>query len=94
MCYHWLRREFSWCSFRGASGAQGECLSAVVSLPASPRSFDSVRASLRSASHSARMTGVGAALVGVLVLSACRQDMHDQPRFKPLAKSDFYADQR
>jgi Cytochrome C oxidase, cbb3-type, subunit III len=29
-----------------------------------------------------------AALVG------CRQDMHDQPRFKPLAKSDFYGDLR
>src|SRR5262249_29614868 len=25
---------------------------------------------------------------------ACRQDMHDQPRFKPLAKSDFFTDQR
>ncbi len=30
----------------------------------------------------------------LLMLSACRQDMHDQPRFKPLAKSDFYADLR
>ena len=30
----------------------------------------------------------------LLLLSACRQDMHDQPRFKPLAKSDFYADMR
>jgi mono/diheme cytochrome c family protein len=28
------------------------------------------------------------------VLAGCRQDMHDQPRFKPLAKSDFYADLR
>ena len=33
----------------------------------------------------------GAAL---LILGACRQDMHDQPRYKPLAQSDFYADQR
>jgi mono/diheme cytochrome c family protein len=34
-------------------------------------------------------------LVAMLGLaSACRQDMHDQPRFKPLAKSDFYADLR
>ena len=24
----------------------------------------------------------------------CRQDMHDQPRFKPLAESDFFADLR
>jgi Cytochrome C oxidase, cbb3-type, subunit III len=30
----------------------------------------------------------------LVVLSACRQDMHDQPRFKPLAKSDFYSDLR
>jgi mono/diheme cytochrome c family protein len=33
-------------------------------------------------------------LLVVLVLAGCRQDMHDQPRFKPLAKSDFYADMR
>lgn len=30
----------------------------------------------------------------ILILAGCRQDMHDQPRFKPLAESDFYADQR
>jgi mono/diheme cytochrome c family protein len=30
----------------------------------------------------------------VLFFAGCRQDMHDQPRFKPLAKSDFYADLR
>src|ERR1700722_7363840 len=34
------------------------------------------------------------ALVALLVLGGCRQDMQDQPRFKPLAKSDFYADLR
>ncbi len=28
------------------------------------------------------------------LLAACRQDMHDQPRYKPLARSDFYPDQR
>ena len=33
-------------------------------------------------------------LLGLLVLAGCRQDMHDQPRFKPLAMSDFYADMR
>jgi len=35
--------------------------------------------------------------VGLLAIAAfagCRQDMHDQPRFKPLAQSDFYADLR
>jgi len=30
----------------------------------------------------------------VLLLSGCRLDMQDQPRFKPLAASDFYSDQR
>jgi hypothetical protein len=33
-------------------------------------------------------------LLLVLTLAACRQDMQDQPRFKPLAKSDFYTDLR
>jgi mono/diheme cytochrome c family protein len=33
-------------------------------------------------------------LLAVLCLAGCRQDMHDQPRFKPLAKSDFYSDLR
>jgi len=33
-------------------------------------------------------------LAALLVLGACRQDMHDQPRFKPFARSDFYTDQR
>ncbi len=33
-------------------------------------------------------------LLALLSLAGCRQDMHDQPRFKPLAQSDFYADLR
>lgn len=33
-------------------------------------------------------------LGALLLLAGCRQDMHDQPRFKPLAESDFYADLR
>ena len=31
-------------------------------------------------------------LVAITLLTACRQDMHDQPRFKPLAESDFFTD--
>jgi mono/diheme cytochrome c family protein len=27
-------------------------------------------------------------------LAGCRQDMHDQPRYKPLAESDFFGDDR
>src|ERR1700675_4937169 len=33
-------------------------------------------------------------LLAVLALAGCRQDMHDQPRFKPLAESHFYPDLR
>jgi mono/diheme cytochrome c family protein len=33
-------------------------------------------------------------LLAVLSLVGCRQDMHDQPRFKPLAKNDFFPDLR
>ena len=29
-----------------------------------------------------------------LVLSGCRQDMHDQPRYKPLAGTEFFGDGR
>jgi mono/diheme cytochrome c family protein len=35
-----------------------------------------------------------AALWASLVAGGCRQDMHDQPKLKPLAESGFYADQR
>jgi len=36
-------------------------------------------------------------LLVVLVVAAgaaCRQDMHDQPKYRPFRQSDFYADQR
>lgn len=33
-------------------------------------------------------------LAAALSLAGCRQDMHDQPRFKPLQESDFFADRR
>lgn len=34
------------------------------------------------------------ALVLALATTACRQDMHDQPRYKPLAESNFFSDHR
>jgi mono/diheme cytochrome c family protein len=34
------------------------------------------------------------AALATVALAGCRQDMHDQPRFKPLAQSDFYSDLR
>ena len=37
---------------------------------------------------------LGVALLLVLALGGCREDMQDQPRLKPLARSDFYADGR
>lgn len=41
----------------------------------------------------ARPLLAGAVLLPLL-LAGCRQDMHDQPRYKPLGKSDFFDDQR
>lgn len=35
-----------------------------------------------------------AALVSAMALSACRLDMHVQPRENPLSRNDFYPDQR
>jgi mono/diheme cytochrome c family protein len=32
--------------------------------------------------------------IAVVVVVGCRQDMHDQPRYKPYAKSDFFGDAR
>src|ERR1019366_5038805 len=35
-----------------------------------------------------------ALVLSLLLLSACRQDMHDQPKYIPLRPSDFFADGR
>jgi mono/diheme cytochrome c family protein len=35
-----------------------------------------------------------ALLIAVSLCAACRQDMHDQPRYKPYAPSDFFGDRR
>ena len=37
---------------------------------------------------------LGALLLSLAVLSACRQDMHDQPKYIPLRPSEFFADGR
>lgn len=42
----------------------------------------------------ARRRGLYSIILAMAFLAGCRQDMHDQPRFKPLAQSDFYADLR
>ena len=33
-------------------------------------------------------------LAGFMALASCRQDMHNQPRYKPLAATDFFGDGR
>ncbi len=39
--------------------------------------------------------GKGSGMVLLVLLAAgCRQDMHDQPKYKPLRESDFFADKR
>src|ERR1035437_2882553 len=37
---------------------------------------------------------LGALVLSLLLLSACRQHMHDQPKYVPLRPSDFFADGR
>jgi hypothetical protein len=41
-----------------------------------------------------RQIGTLSLLLAIVMLSACRLDMHVQPRINPLAKSDFFTDQR
>jgi mono/diheme cytochrome c family protein len=47
-----------------------------------------------SAGRRLRGLFVACGLAASLLSTGCRQDMHDQPRFKPYAKSDFFADKR
>jgi hypothetical protein len=37
---------------------------------------------------------VPALTIALLITTGCRQDMHDQPRYKPLARSSFFEDGR
>src|SRR5262249_26016820 len=39
-----------------------------------------------------RTAALGGLMLAVGALSACRQDMHDSPRFRPYRGSDLYAD--
>ena len=41
--------------------------------------------------HKVAVFGLAAGLLGT---TACRQDMHNQPRYKPLAATDFFGDGR
>lgn len=42
----------------------------------------------------ARQVVFAVAVIALLALAGCRQDMQDQPRYKPLAGSDFFPDGR
>ncbi len=37
---------------------------------------------------------LGAVLIGALAATGCRQDMHNQPRYKPLVPTSFFGDGR
>jgi mono/diheme cytochrome c family protein len=37
---------------------------------------------------------IGGVLLGIVALAGCRRDMQDQPKYKPLAESQFFADHR
>ena len=37
---------------------------------------------------------LGAVVLSLLALTACRQDMHTEPRYQPLAETSFFGDQR
>jgi mono/diheme cytochrome c family protein len=41
-----------------------------------------------------RPRSIGCAVALVLAIGGCRQDMHDQPKYKPLAASQFFRDGR
>jgi cytochrome c553 len=41
-----------------------------------------------------RALGLAACLLATLAVAGCRQDMHQAPRYDPLERSDFFADQR
>ena len=41
-----------------------------------------------------RRSTAGLVIAGVLAFAGCRRDMQDQPKYKPLAESEFFADHR
>jgi hypothetical protein len=41
-----------------------------------------------------RRRTLGVALAALIAAAACRQEMYDQPRYKPLGESNFYSDRR
>jgi mono/diheme cytochrome c family protein len=58
------------------------------------RSPRSTKGGRRAAAHGSRWraAGLGLVIVSTLALGACRQDMHNQPKYKPLRGTAFFAD--
>src|SRR5215831_6902589 len=48
----------------------------------------------RPAPFALRPSPVALCLIGIMGLVGCRQEMYDQPKYKPLGKSDFFPDAR
>jgi mono/diheme cytochrome c family protein len=44
--------------------------------------------------HVSKRLFIGVGAFAFVMLTGCRQDMHDQPRYKPLAESQFFSDHR
>ena len=52
------------------------------------------RAACNRAARVSKRLFIGAGALACLTLTACRQDMHEAPRYNPLAESNFFSDQR
>ncbi len=48
----------------------------------------------RNGAPSARLRALGLAAIVAMTATACRQDMHDAPKYEPLEKSAFFTDKR
>jgi mono/diheme cytochrome c family protein len=77
-------------SQRPAPNAQGDC-TGVSCLHVTAGRITAVKGDAR---HARRGMRALAACALACALSACRQDMHDNPRYEPLEQSAFFADGR
>jgi mono/diheme cytochrome c family protein len=63
-------------------------------LPLLNRARPEAGSSHRGSGAGSRVTGIAALVLLAAAVSACRQDMHDAPRYEPLEASTFFADGR
>jgi hypothetical protein len=64
------------------------------SIPGSLRRTAAGTSNRAAAPVAVRVRGWKTALVCAMLASACRQDMHDQPKYTPLRESTFFSDTR